>query len=86
MNACDRARPDVIDQMAEDDTIHECSPQVLVQADLESHLDALWGNQDVRSTENHIHGGGNHTAGCAVGCIPGLCKCAPRCLQNDEIA
>lgn len=31
--------------MAEDDAIHEGSPQVFVQADLESHLDALGRNQ-----------------------------------------
>lgn len=47
MDACNRSRADVIDQVAEDNTIHERSPQVFVQADLESHLNALWGNQDI---------------------------------------
>lgn len=42
MDACDRSWADVIDQVTEDHAIHECSPQVLMQADLESHLDALW--------------------------------------------
>lgn len=45
MDACDRPRADVIDQMAEDNPIHERSPQVLMQADLEPHLDALGSNQ-----------------------------------------
>ena len=45
MDACDGARADVIDQVTEDHAIHECGPQVFMQADLESHLDALWGNQ-----------------------------------------
>ena len=45
MDACDGSRADVVDQMAEDDAIHEGSPQVFVQADLESHLDALGRNQ-----------------------------------------
>lgn len=41
MDARDRSRADVIDQMAEDNPIHERSPQVLMQVDLEPHLDAL---------------------------------------------
>ena len=41
MDACDGSRADVVDQMAEDNAIHEGGPQVFVQADLESHLDAL---------------------------------------------
>lgn len=41
MDACNGSWADVVDQMAEDDPIHEGSPQVFMQADLESHLDAL---------------------------------------------
>lgn len=41
VDACDGSWADVIDQVAEDHAIHECSPQVFVQADLESHLNAL---------------------------------------------
>ena len=41
VDACDGSRADVIDQVAEDHAIHEGGPQVFVQADLESHLDAL---------------------------------------------
>lgn len=43
MDACDGPRADVIDQVAEHDAVHECGPQVFMQADLESHLDALRG-------------------------------------------
>lgn len=41
VDACNWTRADVIDQVAENHTVHECGPQVFMQADLESHLDAL---------------------------------------------
>lgn len=62
MDACDRSRADVIDQVAEDHAVHECGPQVFVQADLESHLDAL-GRKQREATLSSGNRGSNTVTG-----------------------
>lgn len=46
VDAGNGSRADVIDQMAEDDAVHERGAQVFVQAHLQSHLDALLGKSE----------------------------------------
>lgn len=46
MDARDGSWADVVDQMAEHNTIDECSPQVFMQTDLQSHFNALVGRSE----------------------------------------
>lgn len=48
MDAGNRPRADVIDQVAEHNAIHERRPQVFVKSDFQSHFNALWGEQESR--------------------------------------
>ena len=56
MDAWNGAWADMVEQMAEDDPIHEGSPQVFMQADLESHLDALGRNQKEANCSQAMEG------------------------------
>lgn len=62
MDACNGSWADVIDQVAEDHAVHECRPQVFVQADLESHLDALR-EESEGSQVSSGNGGSNRVTG-----------------------
>ena len=73
MDAGNGSRADMIDQVAEDDAVQERGPQVLVQADLESHLDALWwGQKDAVFSNDPAH----HPAPVCSGlCQLDSCEC-----------